>query len=108
VPTIEQRYESAVAVITEIVQLAGRLAIAVAAHDADAKRTINRLCREHIAAAFRVGGDDASVKTILDGLEQALRTLARMDKSELPGFEAYMRGVRNLGQGRSRRTIPKR
>lgn len=73
-PTIEQRYEGALAALTEMEHLALRLAGAVAAHDPDAKRTLNGLCRDHLSALFRVGGDDASVKTIIEELERSWAT----------------------------------
>lgn len=101
-PTIEQRYEGALAVLTEIAHLAVRLATALAAHDAEARRTLNRVCHDHISAAFRLGGDDASVKAIIEELERLLSAVARMDKTQLPAFEAYIRGLRNLGQGQGR------
>jgi hypothetical protein len=98
-PTIEQRYEGALAVIDEIAQLAGRLAIAVAASDPEAKRTLSCLRRDHIASCFRVAGDDASITTTLHELDHRLTTIGQIDKSQLPDLGSYVHSRRNPVRG---------
>ena len=96
-PTIERRYEFAVAVIDELRHFCVRLALALAAHDPDTKKTLNSLRRDHINSAFRVGGDDATLKAILEEFDKTLTRVGAIDKSIIPDVQASYRSHRNLG-----------
>jgi uncharacterized membrane protein YccC len=96
-PTIERRYEAAVAVVDELRHFCVRLALALAAHHPEAKKTLDRLRRDQVNAAFRVGGDDPTVKSILEELDQALATVRRLDPAAVAETEARYSAHRNLG-----------
>ena len=96
-PTIERRYQAAVAVVEELRYFCVRLALAVAAHDPEAKKTLNGLRRDQINAAFRVGGDDPTLKSILDELDELIARAAKLDPADVPEIVTRYRTHRNLG-----------
>jgi hypothetical protein len=107
-PTIDRRYESAIAALEEISELAVRFALAIAEHHPDGKKVLDRLRRDHINSAFRVAGDDATIKSTLENIDARIAAIALADKTILPAVQARYGGHRNLGTRRGDYNAPLR